>query len=106
MDCSAHRLLLLLLLLFISPADYRPCPFHLPLFDYCNNNSSIMKILGFFFALYSFLLLGPDIPLNALFLNAPSLCSARVRDNVSQPCKTKGIIRIVLYIIIFRFFNR
>jgi hypothetical protein len=87
-------------------ANYRPCPFHLPLFDYCNNNSSITKILGFFFAPYSFLLLGPDILLNALFPNAPSLCSARVRDKVSQLYKTKGKIRIVLYIIIFRFFNR
>jgi hypothetical protein len=50
-------------------------------------------------------LFGPNILLSTLFSNTLRVCfSLNVRDQVSHPYRTKGKI-IVLYILIFRFFN-
>jgi Ca2+/Na+ antiporter len=50
-------------------------------------------------------LFGPNILLNTLFSNTPSLCSSlNVRDQVSQSYRTAGKI-IVLYILIFMFLD-
>jgi hypothetical protein len=48
-------------------------------------------------------LLGPNILLNTLFPKTLSLCSLKVRDQVSHPYSTTGKTK-VLYILIFRFF--
>jgi polysaccharide pyruvyl transferase WcaK-like protein len=50
-------------------------------------------------------LLGPNILLRTLFSNTLSLCSSlSVRDQVSHPYKTTGII-MVLYILTFIFLD-
>jgi hypothetical protein len=49
------------------------------------------------------ILLGPNILLSTLFSNTLSLCSSlNVRDQVSHPYRTIGII-IFLYILIFKY---
>jgi hypothetical protein len=51
-------------------------------------------------------LFGPNILLSTLFSNIPSLCSSLIaRDQVSHPYRTTSKI-IVLYILIFKFFDR
>jgi hypothetical protein len=50
-------------------------------------------------------LFGPNILLNILFLNTPSLCYfLNVRDQVSHPYRTACKI-IVFYILIYMFFD-
>jgi hypothetical protein len=76
--CLAHLILLHLIILIIPDEEYKSC------------SSSLF---------------GPNIPHNTLFLNTLSLCySLIVRDNVSHPYRTTGKI-IVLYILIFIFFD-
>jgi hypothetical protein len=83
---------------------------HLPRLYYSNytwQRVQIMKLLVMQFSPFSHHLisLGPNILLSIPFSNALSLCfSLNARDQVSHPYRTAGKI-VVLYILIFKFFD-
>jgi len=89
---------------------YMPHPSHSSWFYHSHDIGWAVEIIKFLIC--SFLqspitssLLGPNILLNTLFSNTPSLRSSlNVSDQVSHPYKTTGKI-IVLYILIFKFLD-
>ena len=63
------------------------------------------SLCSFLYSAVTSSLLGPNILLNTLFSNTLSLCSSfKMSDQVSHPYKTNGKI-IILYILIFIFFD-
>jgi hypothetical protein len=86
----AQPILLELIILIILCEEYKSRSSSLCIFLYSPVTSSIF---------------GPNILLSTLFSNTLSLCSSHnVRDQVSHPYRTTGKI-IVLYILIFKFFD-
>ena len=87
-------------------------PVHLILLDFITRTilgeqyrSLNSSLCGVFHSPVTPSLLGPNIILNTLFSNTLSLRSSlNVSDQVSHPYKTTGKI-IVLYILIFKFFE-
>ena len=87
--CAAHHILYFITLTIFGE-QYRSLSSSLRSFLYSPVTSS---------------LLGPNIPLNALFSNTLSLLSSlNVSDQVSHPNKTTGKT-IVLYILVFNFLD-
>ena len=88
------------------------CPAHLILLDFITRTVLGEDYRSFSSSLCNLLhsrvtssFLGPNILLNTMFSNTLSFLSSRnVNDQVSHPYKTTGKI-IVLYILIFKFFD-